>query len=469
MAIENGTLLPLHSTVRGVDYAGNFSRHNSMQQLAFLFNCKGKIDFPVMRKALEEEIKRNDALCVKIKAVDKKTRMQCFVDPSEVALNITEADFSSKTEEDIEKFLQSEIRKDMQLIDGDFGRFVFIKGPNGKDKMLSIFSHYCVDGFGLFITVNDIFNVYLALLGKEEMPKPLSSWRTVLEKELAYTEEDAKADYELWKEAHLKVEPRWFFGDRFNDKKNTNKKLTKYRICKDPDPSMTGLISLFKDKSAQDIFSIPSEKVKAMTEYCEKNGISMQNLIIMGMRLYMSYIHGGRDYDPLHIFCNRRAAKAARSCGGCMLGTVTLLTKITKDMTVAETNAAISETMVFGYRHCQIDGINYSNLQSELKWGDFCHYGSSQLSVFGVPEGLFEKINGDFRYLTSGCSSNDYTMFIPRYDGSLDMYFNYRLWHYDAAQSGYTYEGFCGVIDTIVNNDTSLKVEEIYKALDKIG
>ena len=441
---------PLDQAQDGVAFATNFSKHNAQLMIPFNFKCTEKLDFDLMRKAIAIEIERNDALCDRFYKDEKGNFSQYFVEPADVHYEVSEVDYSSLTDEQQKKAIMKEANIDLQIFNGQFGRFVLYHANDGTDGILFFFNHFNVDGFGATVTIHDLFGVYMALRDGTEMPKPLASWRKVLEKQII-SEEEAQKNADFYASELKKIDP-FYRSDRFDARRSTNKKLLAIGKKKKLPSDMYGLLSLFHLKAGQDIFNIPADKVKEIGEFAQANGIPVPVIFYTAIRLYMAKLHNMREYEMFNVYSNRRATKSEKNCGGSMQGVTYIVTKITPEMSERECFAEVQDRLVTMYRYNNISGKTATQLTDPLDWGEFTYYGSFDISFFSIPTELLEAVKGDFFYIYNGqLTCNDYCMLIPRRDGSLDFYFNYRTWHYDSEQSALSFGGIMEAINAMLS------------------
>lgn len=460
---------PISNSQLAVHQSATYSKHRGMLQLPFIYRSKGRLDYEVMKKAIYEEIRRNDSLRV-VFTVRDKICYQYFKD--EVIPEIIPYDtekkpynFSGKSEQEEQETLSAEAERPLPLLDGTFGRFVFFVDFKGRDCVMFVFNHYNADAYGAIITVLDIFKVYNALISGGDMPKPLGSWKDILASELAYTEEGKKADFAALDEFYSLKKP-WKYSSVFDASRSDDRKLIKQSVKKS-NITLTNIMSMFQDEGKSEKFNLPAEKADAIDRFCRENGVSFQNFYSMMMRTYTSKINNGREGEVILFFSNRRATYAKKNCGGCMVGLSPLYTVIPATATIGEAFENIAERQNKLYRHLDVPPVELAtHMGKTFNVSFFERAGNIAFSLFRIPPELFEILNGDFewqkgRYMPNSC----YIFMIPQSDGSYDMYFNYRSKYLDHHQVQLAFEGFEKVIDAI----TTLGVgATVGKLLDSI-
>lgn len=453
------------ATVKGSKY----SLHKSMMQLPFIFRSRSGIDFGAMRKAIDEEIRRNDSLRMVFTERDKNfyQYMNDEVTVDVIPYDQTKApyDFTGKTAEEEMAELKAEAVKQMPLFDGTFGKFVFFKGHDGKDGILFVISHYNADAYGAFITVLDLFKVYNAIKNNTEMPKPLGSWKDILENELKYTEEDKKADIAALSE-YYDAKGQWDYSSLFDASRSTNKKLIKQNKSK-TSTMMSNLKSMFEDEGNCEKYNISAERAAAIEQFCRENMVSMQNFFSMMMRTYTSKINGGRETEVTNSLTNRRATKAQKNCGGCMMAFNILCTVIPASSTIGEAFANIDENQRPLYRHSNFSCMELAQfLTGRYNHSFFQHSGNITFSLFMIPKETFDSLDGDFEWVATGFAPNPcYLYMIPQSNGSYDLYFNYRTKYLDPEQIKFTYDGFMQIIDNIIKLGTGATVQQLLDSI----
>ncbi len=165
-----------------------FSFHKEIVQIPASFCVDKDIDFDLLTKALNIELKRNDSLRLRFrkkKDLDPKAANleQYFLGEDEVHIDsVLTKKFTSAAEQD--EFFAKDAVTPVHFLKGEIFRIIFFESADGKKGVYLNCSHLAIDAMGMLVFFMDLLGVYKALLHGEEMPAPLYSYEEYIQKEL---------------------------------------------------------------------------------------------------------------------------------------------------------------------------------------------------------------------------------------------------------------------------------------------
>lgn len=297
-----------------------FSFSKNVMQLPICVTTREKIDFNLLNDAVNIEIERNDCLRLRFKKVEGKWR-QYFL-PEYRIEKIKVYDFSEKGEEAQEKFLKKEAAKIVKFKKDDVIHIVFFKSFDGQSGIFINVCHLNMDGVAVMAFIRDLFDVYKALKGETEMPKPICTFEEMIvndEKRCADTEKMAKSE-EFFRDffakdgelIYLGVQGSEFLRDRRERKKN-------------PEPRAEKIFDPIRSKSGHICIKEEKEFLEKLNSLAERFNVSAQCIVEAAIRTYLSKINDfGKDvfFQSLH---SGRNIKEKRS-GGCKMNLVPIRT-----------------------------------------------------------------------------------------------------------------------------------------------
>ena len=283
--------------------------HKQVIQIPASIVVKRKIDFDIMQKALEKEIERND--CMRLRFI-KKGFKQYFLEKYDIG-KIPVMNFKSQQEQD--EFLTVDAQKPIRCFKGETYRIYFFNTADGRNGIYINVIHLAMDAPAVFTFFDDLLKVYEALENGTEMPKPLGSYETTIKKELEYINnaEKVQADKDFFVNYFLKDgEPIWngVMGPGPLDKTKEKKKNPDLRACGSFDP--------IHDKAVLEKKTLTVEDSKIILDYMEKNQISGECVVQLGMRLHVGKINHRHDDTHFLVLSNRRKTVNDKRCGGTM-------------------------------------------------------------------------------------------------------------------------------------------------------
>ena len=161
-----------------------------------------------------------------------------------------------------------------------------------------------------------------------DYPKEMRSYIEQLEKDLAY-ENNSKAqqrDREFFHKLIDDSEPI------FNGIEGPQPLIEARK--KNPNARSAHFITQYVD-SALDIFHLEGEPTARLMKFCEEQHISLQCLLIMGMRTYFQKLNGNDDVS-FNVAYARRATLAEKKFGGTRIHSFPFRTIIHEDKTFLE-------------------------------------------------------------------------------------------------------------------------------------
>ncbi|MBR0113082.1 MAG: hypothetical protein IJM02_04985 [Clostridia bacterium] len=331
--------------------------HKQVIQIPASIVVKRKIDFDLMQKALEIEIERND--CMRLRFEKKGGCRQYFADSINFG-KVPVKTFSSLEEQ--EAFLTADAQKPIRFLKGETYRMYFFNTADGRYGIYINVIHLAMDAPAVFIFFADLLAVYEALESGSEMPKPLGSFETAIQKELEYinNEDKVNADKDFYINYFKKDgEPVWngVMGpgplDRVREKK------------KNPDLKSCGSFDPIHDQAVLEKKTLSVEDSKIILDYMEKNSLSGECVVQLGMRLHVGKINHRHDDTHFLVLSNRRKTLNDKRCGGTLASALPWRVILPEDLTFAQAVEKLRLLQSEIMRHNNYPFINW--LEEERK------------------------------------------------------------------------------------------------------
>ncbi len=302
--------------------------HKQVIQIPASIVVKRKINFDIMQKALEKEIERND--CMRLRFSKKGGFTQYFEEKVEIG-KIPVMNFKSDKEQD--EFLTADAQKPIKCFKGETYRIFFFNTADGRNGIYINVIHLAMDAPAVFIFFDDLLKVYEALENGTEMPKPLGSYEAAIKKELEYINnaEKVQADKDFYVNYFLKDgEPIWngVMGPEPLDKLRAKKKNNDIRA--------TGSFDPIHDTAVLEKRTLSVEDSRVILDYMEKNQISGECVVQLGMRLHVGKINHRHDDTHFLVLSNRRKTVNEKRCGGTMASALPWRVILPEDLTFAQ-------------------------------------------------------------------------------------------------------------------------------------
>ncbi|MCI5892529.1 MAG: condensation domain-containing protein [Clostridiales bacterium] len=387
---------------------------------------KVNIDFGLLKQCIQEEFKRSECLRIRFTKPDKNGDVKQYIaahDPRDIEL----ADLSGLSDEDVEKQLNEWSFKPFSEPNSPMVDIKMIKLPDGYQGLYISIDHRLTDSSGIIVMINDIMELYCHYVYKSPYPQPLPLYTDALEKDLEKEKNQKKIDRDgaFWDEVLSLGEPlysdvtgQWKLEDDRRKHNNPNQRYV-YRNIED---TRVGFAS----------FTLEPAPTYRLLDYCLNNNVSMTNLLLMGLRTYLSKMNGGQTDISIRNFVSRRSTKLERFSGGSRTEWYPCRTVIEPDTEFLDGIYIIQELQNKIYRHSNYDQARLAKKFAE-KFGQPEHttYEGILLTYQPLPVRLqnpnLKGLPYKSRWLSNGTAVQKlYLTVMHSPDGGLEFFFKYQ-------------------------------------------
>ena len=423
-----------------------------------------ELDINVLRQAIYKAYERCEGMRLRF-AYDKKEKQwyQYVVEKEE--REIEYVDFSGKTMEEAEAVMKKWTEVPFEREDSPMNRLVIIKTPDGNQGVYLLGDHLTLDAQSLICFLKDIIEIYSSTMYEGvEYPKEMRSYIEQLEKDLEY-EAGSKAqqrDREYFYKLIEQSEPIFNGIDGPRALEEERKKTPKARAA---------LCFSKNVDSALDIFHLEEEPTARLMNFCEQQHISLQCLLIMGIRTYFQKMNGNDDVS-INVAYARRATLSEKKSGGTRIHSFPFRTIISEDTTFLDGIHIIRDSQNETFRHTNFDPVEYFAYRSKLYPTD---PGKTYESMSLTYQPLTRKEQGlnklgDIKYKTKWYPNGATTqamyltvMHRPE-DNGLDFNFEHQIEAVSKEQLEYFYYYMCKIMFKGIEK-ASLTIGEIIKLI----
>lgn len=423
-----------------------------------------ELDVEELRRAIYKAYERCESARVRFAYDQKEEKWYQYVVEKEER-EIEYVDFTGKTMEEAEAEMTAWTRVPFQQEDAPMNKIKIIKLPDGYQGVFFMGDHRLVDAQSLIAFLKDIIEIYCnAKYDGIAYPSDLSSYIAQVEKDLAYEngsraqEKDRKYFYDL-----IEGSEPIYNGLSGKEKLEAARKRENNPNLRAA-PSATGQM-----ESAIDIFHLEEEPTKRLMKFCEEQHISLQCLLLMGIRTYLQKVNDCDDVS-MNVAYARRATLSEKKSGGTRIHSFPFRTVIDRDKTFLEGIIEIRNKQNETFRHVNFNPTEYFAHRSKLypnKPGNTYE----PISLTYQPASLREKglsQLGDIKYKTKWycngvCAHGVYLTVMHRPDDNgLDFSFEHQLAAHTREELEYFYYYICKIMFKGIEN-SYLKIDEILK------
>ena len=279
--------------------------------VSIIASLKAELDFGLLKKCIQLEIERYGCLRLRFTKPDKKGEIKQYIVDKDTR-DIPIKDLTGMTLAEADDLMQQWA---YQTLDGDdipMCDIYMMKLPEGYNGFFIHMDHRLIDSCGLVVMVNDLMQLYKHYRFGTDYPQDLADFEEVLESDLkkANSEKRFAKDKKFWDDQLDELgEPLYsdIQGPSVLEaarKKHKNKKL------RAADIERKNLFVAVKD------YVLEPEPTKWLAHFCMNHQLSMTNLLLLGIRTYLSKVNNGQEDITIQNFISRRSTHKEWTSGG---------------------------------------------------------------------------------------------------------------------------------------------------------
>lgn len=418
-----------------------------------------------LRKAIYKAYERCESMRARLVYDEKEKQWyQYIVDKEEREIDFV--DFTGKTMEEAEAEMTAWTRVPFGQ-DEPMNKIVIIKTPDGFQGMYIVGDHRFLDAQSLIGFMKDVIELYCnANFENVPYPADMRSYVEQIEKDFAY-EAGSKAsvrDREYFHKLFEAPEPIYNGIDGRKRLDDARRKLKNPNLRAAP----TGSDSFAADI---DIFHLEGEPTERLMKFCEEQHISLQCLLIMGIRTYLQKMNSCDDVSMMVAYA-RRATLLEKKSGGTRIHSFPFRTIIPEDKTFLEGIHEIRDKQNEVFRYVNFDPVECMHYKREV-YQTPLGMGYETVALTYQPATLREKglvDLGDIRYKTKRYGNGYYadglylTVMHRPEDNGLDFSFEHQVKAYSRETLELFYYYMCKIMFKGIENP-NLKIGAVIKLI----
>ena len=279
--------------------------------VSIVASLKVQLDFGLLKKCIQLEIERYGCLRLRFTKPDKKGEVKQYIVDKDTR-DIPLKDLSDMTLHQADDLMQHWAYETLDGDDRPMCEIMMVKLPEGYNGFFIHMDHRLIDSCGLVVMVNDLMQLYTHYRFGAPYPEDLADFETVLDSDLskANNEKRFAKDKKFWDDQLDELgEPLYsdIQGPSVLEearKKHKNKKL------RAADIERKELFVAVKD------YVLEPEPTKWLMDFCMNHQLSMTNLLLLGIRTYLSKVNNGQEDITIENFISRRSTHDEWTSGG---------------------------------------------------------------------------------------------------------------------------------------------------------
>ncbi len=317
------THYPLTHPQMGIWYMERLYPDISMGNICATLRLLSAVDFPVLERAVNLFLEKNDATRLRIIEADGQPRQ--FVSSYRYK-SFEFFDFSEDINE-LYKWDEKQTLKPFELIDHDLFYIAMIKVGDNDGGFYIKMHHLVADAWSMISCGNQVLEYYHMLKnGQEPATESKPSFLDAIEAETNY------------KQSNRFIKDRDFWGEKFADWQETT-------VLKSRKTSEVGT------KARRKTLLLPQKLSAKLHAYCSENNVSEFSLFIAAVSMYINRVTGREDVTLGTTFLNRTNQKEKETVGMFASIAVPIRLTVTDDMNFADFIHCISKEIMNALRH----------------------------------------------------------------------------------------------------------------------
>ncbi len=409
-------------------------REYKTQQVANIcvsMTLQSPIDFGLLKKCIEMEYERYDCLRIRFTKAGKDGNIRQYLSNKENR-EIRHEDLSWKSEEEAYNIMHSWSEVPFEGDNVPLSEFIMISLPWGFNGMYLKVDHRLMDSCAVTVMVNDIMELYCHFKFGALFPQELTSYTDMLKKDLgkASNEKRIAKDAAYWAGTFKQ------YGEPMYSDITGNSVLEQSREGH-RNPNLRAADREMINNQIDSVgYHLDAFATQNLLDFCMNHHTSMTNLLLLGMRTYLSKVCDGQRDITIRNYISRRSTHAEWTSGGNRTIAYPCRTVIDPELTFVEALMEVQDVQNHVYRHANYDPALLSAQMKELfPIPDNTSYESVGLTYQPMPVRLRNEHLGRIpqknMWIPNGSASQKVylTAMHSSDDMSLGFYFRYQTAH----------------------------------------
>ena len=274
-------------------------------------SLRAALDFGLLKKCIQLEFERYGCMRVRFTKPDKKGEVKQYVVKKDTR-DIPLKDLSGLSLAEADQQMQQWAYETFDGDDIPLCDVAMVKLPEGYNGFFIHMDHRLIDSCGLVVMIDDLMQLYTHYRFQSDYPKDLADYEAVLQKDLkrASNEKRFAKDKKFWDDQLDALgEPLYSDIQGSSVLEEARKKHGDERL-RAADIERDNLYVQVKD------YYLEPVPTKNLMDFCMNHQLSMTNLLLLGIRTYLSKENNGQEDISIQNFISRRSTHDEWTSGG---------------------------------------------------------------------------------------------------------------------------------------------------------
>ncbi len=393
-------------------------------------SLKAALDFGLLKKCIQLEFERYGCMRIRFTKPDEKGQVKQYIAEKETR-DIPLKDLSGMSLADADRLMQQWAYETFDGDDIPLCDITMVKLPEGFNGFFIHMDHRLIDSCGLVVMINDLMQLYTHYRFGSEFPKDLADFEMVLEKDLKKANNGKRLakDKKFWDD-QLDALGEPLYSDIQGPsvleearKKHGNKNL------RSADIELKNLFVEVKD------YYLEPEPTKNLIAFCMNHQLSMTNLLLLGIRTYLSKVNDGQEDITIQNFISRRSTHDEWTSGGSRTIMFPCRTVIPADMEFMAAAYEIQNVQNRIYMHSNYDpALIMEEMRRRYQTPEHTAYESCYLTYQPLPVKMdnphLEQIPQHSKWFANGAATKKMYLTVSHTEhGGMNFSYHYQTAH----------------------------------------
>ena len=274
-------------------------------------SLQAPLDFGLLKKCLQLEFERYGCMRIRFTKPDENGDVKQYIVKKETR-DIPFQDLSGMSLAQADQLMQQWA---YVTFDGDnipLCDVTMVKLPEGYNGFFIHMDHRLIDSCGLVVMINDLMQLYTHYKFGSAYPQDLAVFEEVLDKDLkrANNEKRFAKDKKFWDDQLDALGEPLYSDIQGPAVLEEARKLHGDEKLRAADIELKNLFVQVKD------YYLEPEPTRNLIAFCMNHQLSMTNLLLLGIRTYLSKVNDGQEDITIQNFISRRSTHDEWTSGG---------------------------------------------------------------------------------------------------------------------------------------------------------
>lgn len=274
-------------------------------------SLQAPLDFGLLKKCLQLEFERYGCMRIRFTKPDENGDARQYIVKKETR-DIPFKDLSGMSLAEADQLMQQWAYETFEGDNIPLCDVTMVKLPEGYNGFFIHMDHRLIDSCGLVVMINDLMQLYTHYKFGSAYPQDLAVFEEVLDKDLkrANNEKRFAKDKKFWDDQLDALGEPLYSDIQGPAVLEEARKLHGDEKLRAADIELKNLFVQVKD------YYLEPEPTRNLIAFCMNHQLSMTNLLLLGIRTYLSKVNDGQEDITIENFISRRSTHDEWTSGG---------------------------------------------------------------------------------------------------------------------------------------------------------